>query len=84
MPKAKVDKQKILLSDMSQCQPGMALSRKLEKEHWQLITYETSEVSGTIVGAASFIKAPDLTLPLNLSGWYSIYVGYWNPYDAYE
>ncbi|MCK5328088.1 MAG: hypothetical protein KAR36_05745 [Candidatus Latescibacteria bacterium] len=72
------------LSDMSQCKPASALSEKQEKGHWTLIPYETEEVSGTFVSALSFITAPELTLPLGISGWYSIYVGYWNPYFAYD
>ncbi|MCK5732656.1 MAG: hypothetical protein KAI38_00605, partial [Candidatus Latescibacteria bacterium] len=74
----------IYLSDMSQCKPASALSEKQEKGHWTLIPYETEEVSGTFVSALSFITAPELTLPLGISGWYSIYVGYWNPYFAYD
>ncbi|MCK5381481.1 MAG: hypothetical protein KAJ81_08420, partial [Candidatus Latescibacteria bacterium] len=70
----------IYLSDMSQCKPASALSEKQEKGHWTLIPYETEEVSGTLVSALSFITAPELTLPLGVSGWHSIYVGYWNPY----
>lgn len=74
----------IYISDMSQCRPASALSDKLEKGAWKLISYETEEVCGTMVSALSFITAPELTLPLGVSGWYSIYVGYWNPYFAYD
>ena len=74
----------IYLSDMSRCQPGSALAGKLEKEHWMLIPYETDEVSGTMIVAQSFINAPDVTLPLGVSGWHAVYVGYWNPHFVYD
>lgn len=74
----------IYVSDMSRCTPASALSLKQEQGRWTLIPYETKEVSGTLVGALSFITAPELTLPLGVSGWHSIYVGYWNPYYSYD
>ena len=74
----------IYVSDMSQCQPAAALSHRQEKGHWTLIPYATEEVSGTLVSALSFISAPELTLPLGVSGWHAVYVGYWNPYYAYD
>jgi hypothetical protein len=37
-----------------------------------------------MVGAGSFITAPELRLPLRVSGWYSVYIGYWNPYYSYD
>ena len=39
----------IYLSDMSRCRPDSALSDRLEKDSWTLISYETEEVSGTLV-----------------------------------
>ena len=66
----------VYLSDMSRCRPDSALAEKLEKGRWMLIPYETDEVSGTMIVAQSFIKAPDVTLPLGVSGWHAIYIGY--------
>ncbi|MDO8685842.1 MAG: hypothetical protein Q7J78_04130 [Clostridiales bacterium] len=74
----------IYLSDMSRCRPDSALAEKLEKGRWMLIPYETDEVSGTMIVAESFINAPDVTLPLEVSGWHAIYVGCWNPHYAYD
>ena len=70
----------IYLSDMSRCRPDSALSDRLDKDSWTLISYETEEVSGTLVSAFSFINAPELTLSLGVSGWHEVYVGYWNPF----
>jgi len=72
------------VSDMRRCVPTSALSEQREQGRWQLISYQTDELSGTMIGAASFINAPDVTLPLDVSGWQAVYVGYWNPYFAYE
>jgi hypothetical protein len=74
----------IYFSDMSRCRPDSALSNRLEKDSWTLIPYKTKEVSGILVSALSFINAPELTLPIGVSGWHSVYVGYWNPFYAYD
>lgn len=71
-------------SDLSKCIPASVFSRELEAGKWQLIRYETGEVSGTMIGAPSFVSAPDVTLPLSVTGWYAVYIGYWNPYFAYD
>ena len=72
------------LSDMSQCTPVSALSRVNRKNHWTLIPYETDEVSGVMIGAGSVADAPEVTLPLGVSGWHAIYLGFWNPHHDYD
>ena len=76
------------LSDLSRCTPASALSEAPRDRCWQLIPYETVDdpnvKAGTMVGAASYVEAPDLTLPLGVTGWHTIYLGYWNPYHAYD
>ena len=77
----------IYLSDLSRCEPNSALSKKVAKDRWHLLPYETDESklkSGTMMGAASFINAPEVRLTPNISGWHAIYVGYWNPHHAYD
>jgi hypothetical protein len=69
----------IYITQMDACQPGASLSVKMEQGKWQTIPYKAEGVAGTMVGALSFIHAPDLTLPLNVSGWHRVYVGFWNP-----
>ncbi|HIA68458.1 TPA: hypothetical protein EYN98_20935 [Candidatus Poribacteria bacterium] len=51
---------------------------------WQLITYQTEKLKGTMVGASSIINALDLTIPLDVSGWHRIYIAYWNPSHLYN
>ena len=74
----------ILLSDMTKCRPAEALSRSLDKERWQTITYQAEGVSGVMIGGKSLCRAPDVTLPLGRKGWHKIYVGYWNPMFEYD
>jgi hypothetical protein len=76
------------LTDLSLCRPASALSNGPRDGCWQLIPYETVDDpnvrAGTMVGAASYVKAPDIALPLGVSGWHAVYLGYWNPYHAYD
>ena len=72
------------LSQMDRCQPTSALSTGKEKGKWQLLTYETDEVNGTMISASSYINAPDVTLPLDACGWHAVYVGYLHPFFAYD
>ena len=72
------------VSRMDSCQPQHALSDRMAQGKWQLITYETEELKGTMVGALSLINAPDLTIPLDATGWHKVYIGYWNPSHLYD
>lgn len=72
------------ISDMSQCRPASALGTSLAPDQWQLVPYEAEQVSGTLVTAASFVHAPELTVPLGATGWHRIYLGYWHPEFSYD
>ncbi len=74
----------IFVSDLSRCQPSTALSKVNKKQHWTLIPYVTDKVSGTMIGAGSMADAPDVTVPLGVSGWHAVYVGYWNANHDYD
>jgi hypothetical protein len=77
----------VYFTDMTRCQPPAALSPQVKQDCWQLIRYETLDPgpkSGTMIGAASFVDAPDVTLPLNVTGWHTVYVGFWNPHFVYD
>lgn len=69
-------KHEVLLTDMSRCQPGEALSSDARHGHWQLVPFETDEVSGTMVWARPETEAPEITLPLGVRGWHAIYLGF--------
>lgn len=75
------------ISDLTRCYPRSALADTAQPGHWQLIRYETASPSipsGTMIGAVSFVDAPDVTLPLGLTGWHAVYVAFWNPHWAYD
>ncbi len=74
----------IFVSDLSRCQPSTALSKVNKKQHWTLIPYVTDKVSGTMIGAGSMADAPDVTIPLGVSGWHAVYVGFWNAHHDYD
>lgn len=72
------------ITDLSQCQPSTALSHDQEQGKWRLIPYVSTEGSGTMLAAASFINASEITLPLRTEGWHGIWLGVWNPAFAYD
>lgn len=57
-----------LVSDQSQ------LSTLHVLDKWSTVTYETPKVSGTMLYAPSTAKPAPLTLNLNLTGWYKVFV----------
>jgi hypothetical protein len=66
----------IFYSDMSICQPQNALTRTVKKGCWRLVDYETENgVKGTMAFAAPEDDACEITLHLNASGIYRIYLG---------
>lgn len=71
-----------LISDLSRCEPASALSPREHGKRWQLFSYHTQEAepqSGIMIGAPSHVAAPEVTLPLGVSGWHAISVGFWIP-----
>ena len=65
----------VLVSDLSQCQPPEALGRQPQVGSWRLVDYTTTGIAGTMIYAAPEDQAPEITLPLNVSGRYAIYIG---------
>jgi len=68
----------IWLTDMSRCVPKHALSAKRRRYHWQMIDYEAEGgLRGVMVSAGPETEAPDIIYPLDVKGWYGIYIGIW-------
>ncbi|MEZ5275083.1 MAG: hypothetical protein R3F07_01730 [Opitutaceae bacterium] len=66
----------ILLTDLSRCEPGGALSRQRKQGHWRLVDYETVDgVRGQMVFADPELGAPELTLRLGLTGPHRVFLG---------
>ena len=74
----------VVISDMGRCLPADALVEKPKQHHWHLIGYVAEGLTGTILGASSLAQAPEVTLPLGVSGWHAVLVGLWNPHYAYD
>ncbi len=76
------------VTDLSRAQPTTALSQGPRESCCSSSpTRPLDDVnvkSGTMVGAASFIQARTSRSPLGVSGWHAVYLGYWNPYHAYD
>ena len=70
------EQESVSFTDMSLCPPASALSREQKEGHWFLVDYETEDgLKGVTMYASPEVETPAVTLPLNLKGWYSIYVG---------
>ncbi len=73
----------VYFNDFSILNPASDFTNTVEQFKWSLFEYETSQVCGKMAAAYSFINAPPITVDTALSGWYGIYVGYWNPKFIY-
>lgn len=72
----------LYLTDLDRCRPASALSTRLKRGTWKTLEYETDDFGGTMLVALEESAAPDLTYPLNRSGWHRIYVGiYRKPFE---
>jgi hypothetical protein len=66
----------IIRSDMSRCRPVKNYSRTFEKNRWSLVDYETQNgIKGIMASARPDQSCGELTLPLEVSGVYKIYLG---------
>jgi hypothetical protein len=68
-----------IISDLSVVGPAAALSRRGMPGHWRVIDYETEAFAGRLLFAGEVTQAPPVHLPLDASGWYAIYIGFWCP-----
>jgi len=64
----------ITISDFSICEPSEYLSETREANCWQLVDFATDECEGKMLHAPKDRPAPDVTIPLNVKGWYAVYV----------
>lgn len=79
------DSRAIYITDMSKCKPQSALTRDIEQGKWRILSYESEGVSGKMIDATRYMNAPQVTLPLDETGWYKIFIGFWNqPFGGEE
>ncbi len=65
----------IILTDMGKCAPGDAMRTNATADAWQLVDYEAGELTGKMIIAQPTVDAPDVSLPLEATGWHAISVG---------
>ncbi len=65
----------IYFTDMGRCYPSSAISEKRGKRNWKKIPYETDNFSGVLVVASYCADPPVITLPIDIKGNHSIFVG---------
>lgn len=75
--------QSVVITDLSQCKPASALFwMRLKKGTWKVIPYEmTDGIKGNMIWTAEEAEAPELALPLKVTGWYAIFIGLYSSYD---
>jgi uncharacterized lipoprotein YddW (UPF0748 family) len=67
----------IYLTDLDSCRPSSALSEVPESGHWRTLQYTTDALSGTMILAGPETVAPEVTYPLQVSGWHAVSIGVW-------
>ena len=67
----------IYLTDLGKCLPGAAISATPTNHTWQLAEYDAGEIKGTMLAAQALVDAPDVTLPVDVTGWHAISIGFW-------
>jgi hypothetical protein len=66
----------VVRADLSTARPAAALTRRFERDRWQLVDYSTAEgVAGTMVYARPEHDCPALTLPLACEGPHRVFLG---------
>jgi len=68
----------IIVSDMSTAIPSSALSSQSKVGQWRLIDYTTKDgLCGRLLHVGPETNAPEVAVPLNVSGWHAISIGFW-------
>jgi hypothetical protein len=66
----------IYITNMNTCEPASGISSQWERNSWRAVPYETVDgLNGTMLMATTDIDPPPVQLPLNLTGWFRIYLG---------
>jgi len=65
----------VIISDLSVCSPAAGLAERHQRGHWKVVPYTTTTFSGNSLWALKNSGAPEVTLPLNATGWHAVYLG---------
>ena len=75
---AEVEKSEaVYLTDMGKCVPADALSPVPAHKRWYVVKYDAGKIKGNMLAGLAYAKAPEVRLPLNLTGWHAVSVGFW-------
>ena len=69
--------QEIYLTDLARCRPADAFSVTATKDKWQIVDYDAGRIKGTMLTAQALVNAPDVSLPVDVTGWHGISIGFW-------
>ena len=69
--------QAIVFSDFSKAAPAGAISPHARPGYWRLCDYTSGDIAGRLLYAGDTGDTPNLTLPLNLTGWHRVTIGVW-------
>ncbi|MHB0936890.1 MAG: glycoside hydrolase family 10 protein [Armatimonadota bacterium] len=64
-----------IFTDFTFLPPDLA-GRKAQRGRWQLVDYTTAEFAGTLILANPGVGAPEVRIPLPLTGRYDLYLGF--------
>ena len=67
----------IVFSDFSKATPSGAISPHARPGYWRLCDYTSGDIAGRLLYAGDTGDTPNLTLPLNLTGWHRVTIGVW-------
>ena len=62
-------------TDLERCEPAGALSPTAKRGCWRTMTYEASDIRGTMIVAGPETAAPIVRYPLRANGWHAVSVG---------
>lgn len=65
----------VRITDLATAEPAEALSDRRRNQKWKVFEYETAEFSGKGLAATPQGNAPQVSIPLNQSGWHAVYIG---------
>jgi hypothetical protein len=69
------DARSVFLTDMARCEPASALSEVPRRGLWRTISYRTETFSGRMLVAGDETNPPEVSYPLEITGWHRIWVG---------
>lgn len=70
--------------DFDRCEPASALAREAQPQHWRLLNFESDAGNGVMLVAGQNTAAPEISYPLDLTGWYAISFGLRSAYGDTE